>query len=118
MRGRVEGKVVVVTGAGSGIGAAVARGLAAEGAAVVVADLDDEAAQKVAAEIGGGGGRARPAMEAVLTTLPPDPWARNCRAASCVPMSTPSALTSMIRRKFSSVMSRKRIGSLKPALLK
>jgi meso-butanediol dehydrogenase/(S,S)-butanediol dehydrogenase/diacetyl reductase len=61
VRGRVEGKVVVVTGAGSGIGAAVARGLAAEGAAVVVADLDDEAAQKVAAEIGGDGGRARPA---------------------------------------------------------
>lgn len=58
MSGRVEGRVVVVTGAASGIGAGIARGLAAEGAAVVVADLNEEAAEKVAAEIAGGGARA------------------------------------------------------------
>ncbi|GLW12808.1 dehydrogenase [Microtetraspora sp. NBRC 13810] len=50
---RLEGKAALVTGAGSGIGAEVARRLAAGGAGVVVADIDDEAGKRVAAEIGG-----------------------------------------------------------------
>src|SRR3954468_3502810 len=50
---RFEGKVAVVTGAAQGIGEAYARALAAEGASVVVADLNAEAGQKVAADIGG-----------------------------------------------------------------
>ena len=50
----VAGSVVVVTGGGSGIGAALCRRFAAEGAhAVVVADVDSAAAQDVAQEIGG-----------------------------------------------------------------
>jgi NAD(P)-dependent dehydrogenase (short-subunit alcohol dehydrogenase family) len=51
--GRVQGKVVVVTGGGSGIGRASAERLAAEGASVVVADVHEGAAAQVAGEIGG-----------------------------------------------------------------
>lgn len=47
------GRSVIVTGAGSGIGAALARALAAQGARVLVADRDGDAAHAVAAEIGG-----------------------------------------------------------------
>ncbi|MDK1493510.1 SDR family NAD(P)-dependent oxidoreductase [Sinorhizobium sp. 7-81] len=53
-----EGKVAVVTGAGSGIGAAVSRQLGGEGAEVVVADLDADAARRIAAEIRSVGGKA------------------------------------------------------------
>jgi len=51
-------KVAIVTGAGSGIGAAIARELAERGAIVIAADLDLTAAQDVASEIRGDGGRA------------------------------------------------------------
>jgi meso-butanediol dehydrogenase / (S,S)-butanediol dehydrogenase / diacetyl reductase len=49
---RFSGKRALVTGAGSGIGAAVARGLHAEGADVLLADVRAESVQAVAAELG------------------------------------------------------------------
>jgi len=54
-----NGKVAIVTGGGSGIGAAVCRQLAQEGACVVVADLDADSAHRVAADIRSQGGKAR-----------------------------------------------------------
>jgi NAD(P)-dependent dehydrogenase (short-subunit alcohol dehydrogenase family) len=57
-RDRCAGKVAIVTGAARGIGEAYARALAAEGAAVVVADLNSEAGTKVAAGIEADGGQA------------------------------------------------------------
>ncbi len=51
--GRVEGKVAVVTGAGTGIGRAAAKRLAEEGAIVTVAEMDEGTGQEVASEIGG-----------------------------------------------------------------
>lgn len=49
----LDGRRALVTGAASGIGEAVARTLAARGATVVIADLDGEAAARVADELGG-----------------------------------------------------------------
>ena len=57
MRG-LAGRIALVTGGGSGLGAACAGRLAAEGAAVAVADLRVSAAEAVEAEITGRGGRA------------------------------------------------------------
>jgi NAD(P)-dependent dehydrogenase (short-subunit alcohol dehydrogenase family) len=54
--GRVEGKVAVVTGGASGIGRATARALAAEGARVGIADVDEAGGERVAAEIREAGG--------------------------------------------------------------
>ncbi len=55
---RLKDKVAIITGAGSGIGAATARRFADEGAKVVVADVADDAANAVASEIEAGGGQA------------------------------------------------------------
>lgn len=75
---RVENKSIIVTGAGGGIGAGIARRLAAEGAAVIVADINAALGQQVAADIDGAGGRAR--FVAADVTLSGD-WARLVQAA-------------------------------------
>jgi NAD(P)-dependent dehydrogenase (short-subunit alcohol dehydrogenase family) len=63
VKGLLPNRVAVVTGGGGEIGGAIARRFAAEGAAVVVADIRGESAERVAAEIVNSGGRAR-AIEA------------------------------------------------------
>jgi NAD(P)-dependent dehydrogenase (short-subunit alcohol dehydrogenase family) len=50
---RLEGKRAIVTGAGAGIGEAIATRLSSEGARVTLADLDEQAAERVAGEIEG-----------------------------------------------------------------
>lgn len=50
---RLKGKIAIITGAGSGMGAATARLFAAEGARVVLTDIDEAAVRRVAGEIGG-----------------------------------------------------------------
>jgi NAD(P)-dependent dehydrogenase (short-subunit alcohol dehydrogenase family) len=54
-----ENKVAIVTGAGRGIGEAYAKGIAAEGASVVVAEINEEQGERVASEIRDAGGRAK-----------------------------------------------------------
>ncbi len=56
--GLIDGKVAILTGAGRGIGAATAKLFGAEGAAVVVSDLDPAPAEETAAAIRNAGGKA------------------------------------------------------------
>ncbi|MBO1754147.1 3-oxoacyl-ACP reductase [Allobranchiibius sp. CTAmp26] len=53
MAGRLQDKVAVVTGGCSGIGLATVRRFAQEGASVVIADIDEQAGERVADEVGG-----------------------------------------------------------------
>jgi NAD(P)-dependent dehydrogenase (short-subunit alcohol dehydrogenase family) len=52
-RGRLEGKVAIVTGGASGIGEASVRLFASEGASIVIADIQDEKGRQLAEEMGG-----------------------------------------------------------------
>ena len=68
MGARLDGKVCLITGAGSGIGQASARLFAQEGGRVVVADIDPESARTTAGQISESGGQA--VAEAVDVTSP------------------------------------------------
>jgi NAD(P)-dependent dehydrogenase (short-subunit alcohol dehydrogenase family) len=86
----LEGKVAVVTGSGNGIGAAIVRRFAAEGAKVLVTDIDEEAVQRVAAEIGTVGVAADVTVESEVQRIaavavdklgPVDIWYSNAGVA-------------------------------------
>jgi NAD(P)-dependent dehydrogenase (short-subunit alcohol dehydrogenase family) len=67
MSARLAGKRAIVTGAASGIGAAIAERFALEGAAVVLADLHERGARATAERIAAAGGRASAVMADVAT---------------------------------------------------
>ena len=56
------GRVAIVTGGGSGIGAALVRALAARGTAIVIADIDEAGAESVAGSVAAGGGQVSTAV--------------------------------------------------------
>ncbi len=59
---RFDGRVVIVTGAGGGIGTAISARFAAEGAQVIVADVNEAGANDTVAQITGNGGQAIPSV--------------------------------------------------------
>ena len=73
-----EGKVAIVTGGGSGIGAAISRQLGCEGAEVIVADVDAEAANAIVTEIRSQGGKARDFVVDVSDAAAVEKLANNC----------------------------------------
>ena len=70
---RLKDKIVIVTGAAGGIGGAISARFAAEGARVVVTDMNGEGAEATAAQIRAAGGRARAFASDIST-------AEGCRA--------------------------------------
>ncbi|MBW2500798.1 MAG: SDR family NAD(P)-dependent oxidoreductase, partial [Deltaproteobacteria bacterium] len=84
LTGDLEGKGALVTGAGSGIGRAMARALAAEGAGVLVADVSVEGGEETVRLIEEGGGKARfkqtdvsdPSQVQALVAATVDAWGR------------------------------------------
>lgn len=72
---RLEGQAAIVTGAARGIGEAIARRLAADGATVMIADIDASEAERAAASIGSG------ALAAQLDVTEPVSWDSVVRTA-------------------------------------
>ena len=89
MPGLLQNHIAVVTGAGSGIGRAIAHGYAREGAAVAALDVNGEPAAETAKSIRGAGGKAE-----ALTLDVTDRAA--CRAAAAVPADAPQPKSTIV----------------------
>ena len=102
MAGMCEGGVALVTGGGSGIGRQMALIFAREGAAVVVADLNEAGAKETAEQVRAAGGRATPLTvdlsddEAIATMVGSavESYGRIDYAANNAGVSDPAAFTS------------------------
>src|SRR5258705_13374909 len=77
---RLDGRSALVTGAGGGVGEAIARAFSAAGAAVLVTDIDKDAAVATAESITAAGGTAQPFVldvrDSAGATEPPPPAAQ------------------------------------------
>jgi len=73
---QLDNRVVLITGAAGGIGAASARRLAAAGARVVLADVDGAAVEKLAAEVGGAAVQADVTRAADIARMVDEPYRR------------------------------------------
>ncbi|MEO9901103.1 glucose 1-dehydrogenase [Nisaea sp.] len=77
----IEGKLALVTGAGQGLGAAIAGGFAGKGARVICADIDEEAARTTVRAIETAGGTAYPVQLDVSERATADRTATECASA-------------------------------------
>jgi NAD(P)-dependent dehydrogenase (short-subunit alcohol dehydrogenase family) len=84
----MQGKVIVVTGGASGIGAGTARRFVQEGARVVVADLQVDAGERLASELGDVARFVEPTSRAKTTSRPPSTlrWRRSGASTACSTM--------------------------------
>ena len=73
--GKLDNKIAIITGAGQGIGRGIAEKLAAEGATVVVTDIDEATAKETAAAIGGGASACAPTSPRASRSRP---WSSRC----------------------------------------
>ncbi len=74
----LDGKVALITGAGDGLGKEMAHTFAVEGAQVVIADINEEAAEKAAAEVVARGGQAIAVGGDVVSEADVDAMVRRC----------------------------------------